>query len=510
MYAIATTCRPGRLAPGIEANLVRENYPAWNGDLHNNINLQGDFMAQYTANRLDLGEPLYRLLRDVLPRCRRDTAAYFMMRGARYPISMGPDGAETAPGVLLSTWIGAGGWLAAHLWWHYRYSGDRAFLRRQAYPMLEECAQFYEDYLQRDDAGRLYLFPTIHMEVAISTPAGVGKNSAWDLPVVIRTFQMALAAARELGVDKTAQSRWAQLLTDLPTVPHNADGVWLEFEGTGGPWHLWDFARFMAIYPMELVSRDHGPAALREQARRTCEEYAQYRSAGPMTEKDCIAHLFGGDVPASHAKDVMAVSHFGIPLGVSLLRMGLVERGVQVAEAACARTSPTAMGPADAGYFSNDCHFMPIFLNEMLLQSHADFIRVFPAVPATPAPVRFHSLRAQGAFLVSAERRDGRVLYVIVQSLRGNLLRLANPFTNEADQGVQVKIYRADRGTDLSSVAAQRRLLPLWDRVCLPEQIIDLPTRAGATYIISKEIPWFSTIPLAAVAPNAAGGLTQA
>ena len=48
-------------------------------------------------------------------------------------------------------------------------------------------------------------------------------------------------------------------------------------------------------------------------------------------------------------------------------------------------------------------------IQEMLLQSHTGMIRVFPAVPAAWKDAAFSSLRAQGAFLVSARRVDGAV-----------------------------------------------------------------------------------------------------
>ncbi|MBI4023691.1 MAG: hypothetical protein HY360_01840 [Verrucomicrobia bacterium] len=128
-----------------------------NADFHNNINMPILYWGQYTASRLELAEPLYRLMSGILPRRKKDAADYFKMRGARYPISMGPDGVETAPGILLLTWIGAGGWLAEHFWWHYQFSGDRVFLKKHAYPILKECALFYEDYLQKDANGKFRL-----------------------------------------------------------------------------------------------------------------------------------------------------------------------------------------------------------------------------------------------------------------------------------------------------------------------------------------------------------------
>ena len=60
----------------------------------------------------------------------------------------------------------------------------------------------------------------------------------------------------------------------------------------------------------------------------------------------------------------------------------------------------------------------------MLLQSHMGIIRVFPAVPDSWQDVSFRNLRAQGTFLVSAEKRDGRVVSVEIRSEKGGELQL--------------------------------------------------------------------------------------
>jgi alpha-L-fucosidase 2 len=68
-------------------------------------------------------------------------------------------------------------------------------------------------------------------------------------------------------------------------------------------------------------------------------------------------------------------------------------------------------------------------VQEMLLQSHRGRIEVFPAVPALWRDAAFATLRAQGAFLVSAERRDGVTRRVEVTSERGGPYRLLSPWT---------------------------------------------------------------------------------
>ncbi|MHC4627870.1 MAG: glycosyl hydrolase family 95 catalytic domain-containing protein, partial [Planctomycetota bacterium] len=67
-------------------------------------------------------------------------------------------------------------------------------------------------------------------------------------------------------------------------------------------------------------------------------------------------------------------------------------------------------------------------LQEMLLQSYSGSIRIFPAVPAAWEDVSFKTLRAEGAFLITAERTAGRTHRVEITSEKGGLCRIENPF----------------------------------------------------------------------------------
>jgi len=66
-------------------------------------------------------------------------------------------------------------------------------------------------------------------------------------------------------------------------------------------------------------------------------------------------------------------------------------------------------------------------IQEMLLQSHTGIVRVFPAIPASWENVSFKNMRAMGAFLVSAEKKNGQVINIRVFSEQGGLLRIASP-----------------------------------------------------------------------------------
>ncbi|HSA01073.1 MAG TPA: hypothetical protein P5055_10080, partial [Candidatus Paceibacterota bacterium] len=70
-------------------------------------------------------------------------------------------------------------------------------------------------------------------------------------------------------------------------------------------------------------------------------------------------------------------------------------------------------------------------LQEMLLQSHRGYIEVFPAIPVTWTNAMFTTLRAEGAFLISAVRRNGKVQQVTIKSEKGGLCRLRSPFSGK-------------------------------------------------------------------------------
>ncbi len=71
-------------------------------------------------------------------------------------------------------------------------------------------------------------------------------------------------------------------------------------------------------------------------------------------------------------------------------------------------------------------------IQEMLIQSHTGIVRIFPAIPEEWKDVSFKSLRAEGAFLVSAKMEKGDVTDVDIISEKGGELKILNPFKNDA------------------------------------------------------------------------------
>ncbi len=65
-------------------------------------------------------------------------------------------------------------------------------------------------------------------------------------------------------------------------------------------------------------------------------------------------------------------------------------------------------------------------VQEMLIHSVKDVIRIFPGVPSWWRDVSFSGMRAEGAFLIDAKMVGGKIARVKVFSEKGSHLRIEN------------------------------------------------------------------------------------
>jgi hypothetical protein len=76
------------------------------------------------------------------------------------------------------------------------------------------------------------------------------------------------------------------------------------------------------------------------------------------------------------------------------------------------------------------CSGIPGMINEMMLQSHKDIIRVFPVFP-DHGRASFYRLRTFGAFLVSSAIENGNIRFLIIESEKGKKCIIRNPWQNK-------------------------------------------------------------------------------
>lgn len=150
----------------------------------------------------------YRI--DRLPAARQRAAAYGYA-GAMFPWESDHNGEESTPTFALT------GPLEHHItadvaraaWLYYCATADTAWLRRDGYPLLRDCADFWVSRSQRDDDGR---FSIRNVVGADEYAIGV-DNDAFTNAAARRALEYAVQACEIIG--EKSDPRWTEVATGM-------------------------------------------------------------------------------------------------------------------------------------------------------------------------------------------------------------------------------------------------------------------------------------------------------
>ena len=122
--------------------------------------------------------------------------------------------------------------VAYYYWRRYEYTMDREWLRTRAYPMLKGAAEFYRTFpnLKKGDDGKLHIHHTNSNESVQNV-----RDSDEDHAAMRGIFAAAARAAEILDVDPRLRAQWRDTLAQLAPIPTSADPDALKPAGYDGP-----------------------------------------------------------------------------------------------------------------------------------------------------------------------------------------------------------------------------------------------------------------------------------
>ena len=209
-YLLISSSRPGTQPAnlqGIWNELVR---PPWSSNWTANINVQMNYWPAETCNLSECHEPLFDLIEGLRPNGEKTAQVNYGLGGwvSHHNIDLWRQTAPVGQGSGDPTWANwpmSGAWLCAHLWEHYRFTGDVESLRQRAYPLMKDSARFYRDWLVEDKQGRLTTCPSFSTENSFIAPDGKGAETSagctMDMALIRELFTHCIEAAQVLGVD---------------------------------------------------------------------------------------------------------------------------------------------------------------------------------------------------------------------------------------------------------------------------------------------------------------------
>lgn len=431
-YLLIGSSRPGLLPANLQGLWAVEYQTPWNGDYHLNINIQMNYWPAELTNLGALAEPMHRFTSSLVPNGTKTAKAYYNAKGWVAHVISNP-WFFTSPGEGASwgSTLTGGAWLCEHIWEHYRFTKDTAFLKKY-YPVLKGAAQFLQSILIKEPThGWLVTAPSNSPEHAYKMPNGFIGNTCMgptmDMQICRELFNACINASSVLKTD----AQWRnELVTTVKQLAPNQIGAkgdlneWVNDWEDAEPHHR-HVSHLYGLHPYDEISIRKTPA-LAEAVKQTLLQRGDAGTGWSMAWKiNFWARLHDGE----HALQLFKQLVKPVAGGDEIKMSG---GGGTYSNLFCGHPP-----------FQIDGNFgATAGLAEMLLQSNDEEIELLPALPAAWHTGTIKGLCARNGFDVSIEWKNGKLVSCSLLSKAGNEVTLLHKGKTIRLKTVKGKTYR--------------------------------------------------------------------
>lgn len=237
-----------------------------------NENVQMFYLHAPVGGCAHLLRPLIHYYFGKMDAFREAARKLFGCRGIYVSTYTTPQNSSPAPNVpVIVNYIGCAGWLSRHFYDYYRYTGDEELLRAEILPFMLEAAAFYEDYVIRDQEGKITIIPSVSPE---NTPANfipedfqehmghanpVVWNATMDFAIMKELLTNLLALHETIPQDEVRVQTWREILRDTPEYMINEDGAireWMDERMQDFYYHR-HMSHLYPLFPGEEIQYEH-------------------------------------------------------------------------------------------------------------------------------------------------------------------------------------------------------------------------------------------------------------
>ncbi len=263
-YLLIACSRPGGQPANLQGIWNDKTFPPWGGKYTININTEMNYWPAEPTNLAECVEPLVMLVEGVAQTGAHTAKVMYGARG--WVCHHNTDlWRATAPidGAKFGVWPTGGAWLCKHVWDHYDYGRDKAYLEG-VYPLMKGAARFFLDTLVVDPKfGVLVTNPSISPENNHGHGSSLAAGPTMDQAIVRDLFDNCLKAEAVLGADPAFVAELRTARDKLASYKIGKDGQlqeWQEdWDADAADLHHRHVSHLYGVFPSDQIEIDTTP-----------------------------------------------------------------------------------------------------------------------------------------------------------------------------------------------------------------------------------------------------------
>jgi alpha-L-fucosidase 2 len=412
-YLLISSSRVGTQPTNLQGIWNKDMNPSWDSKYTTNINTEMNYWAVESANLSELSEPLFTMISELTDQGSQVANEHYGASG--WVFHQNTDlwrVAAPMDGPTWGTFTVGGAWLVTHMWEHYLYTKDEAFLK-EMYPILKGSVDFFMDFLIEHPNGKwLVTNPSNSPE---NPPKGPGyeyfydevtgmyyfttitAGATMDIQILEDLFSYYTTAADLLKVDKAYAKQVKIARSKLVPSQIGKDGSLQEWADDLE--QLEDkhrhFSHMYGLYPGNVLSAKYTPELI-------------------DAIKSVLEQRGDGGTGFSRAWKMALWARLSDGQRAHSIYKGYLKEQCYMSLFAKCFTPLQVDGSLG----------MTAAITEMLVQSHEEEITLLPALPLEWESGTFNGVCVRGGFELDYTWDKAKVLTVRVKSGAGSLCRI--------------------------------------------------------------------------------------
>lgn len=265
-YLLLSSSRGDSLPANLQGIWNNSLTPPWDSKFTININTEMNYWIAESGNLSECHLPYFTFLKRICENGRKTAREMYGCNGsvAHHNSDIYADTAPQDFYIPASFWVMGEAWMATHIWEHFVYTGDKAFLEEN-FQVLQACVDFFQEFLVRAEDGTLITSPSVSPENTYIMKNGARgclcEGAVMDMEILTELLQDYIKACKVLGKKPELKKKAETILEGLPPLKIGKYGQmqeWQEDYEEAEPGHR-HISHLYGVYPGHQISWEKTP-----------------------------------------------------------------------------------------------------------------------------------------------------------------------------------------------------------------------------------------------------------